>query len=160
MEALVSFAACLLTLRLAGLLAARWRARRAPELAFWAAGLASYALAAGALAWGAAAGWDGRAFRVYYLFGGLLTTVLLGTGSLVRAAPHLRGAVRSIVLVYCGLAVGAADDRAARGGLSRRRCLRGEVRRSDLHQSLSFAWEGCGTGGTARAGGFHPVRPC
>ena len=105
MEALVSFAACLLTLRLAGLLAARWRARRAPELAFWAAGLASYALAAGALAWGAAAGWDGRAFRVYYLFGGLLTAPLLGAGSLLLAG---RRAIAPVALVYAGLAAGIA----------------------------------------------------
>jgi hypothetical protein len=81
-EALIAFGAALLALRLAGRLAARWRARRAPELALWSASLLAYAAATAALAWGAAAGWDDAAFRVYYLFGGLLTAPLLGAGSL------------------------------------------------------------------------------
>jgi hypothetical protein len=104
-EALVAFAAALLALRLAGRLATRWRERRAPELAAWSASLLAYALACAALAWGAAAGWSGPAFRVYYFFGGLLTAPLLGAGSLLlvgqrRALP--------VVLVYAGLAAGVA----------------------------------------------------
>ena len=58
MEALLAFGAALLSLRLAALLAARWRERRRPELAAWAAALFAYAVASAALAWGAAAGWD------------------------------------------------------------------------------------------------------
>jgi hypothetical protein len=102
-EALLAFAAALLALRLAGDLIGRYRARRAPELAAWAASLVAYAVASGALAWGAAAGWDDRAFRVYYLAGGLLTAPLLGAGSLL-----LRGHrwARPLVLVYAGLAIG------------------------------------------------------
>ena len=108
MGAVFAFAAALVALRLGGRLAARWRVRRAPELLAWAAALFAYAAAAASLAWGASAGWDTRAFRVYYLFGGLLTTVLLGTGSVLRAAPRLRTSVQSVVLVYCGLAIGVA----------------------------------------------------
>jgi hypothetical protein len=104
-EALVAFGAALLTLRLAGALAGRWRERRRPELAFWAAGLAAYALASGTLAWGAAAGWDARAFRVYYLFGGLLTAALLGAGSMLLVGWRL---VAPVILVYAGLAAGIA----------------------------------------------------
>lgn len=103
MEPLVAFGAALLSLRLAGALAARWRARRAPELAAWSAALLSYAIASAALAWGAAAGWDGRAFRVYYLFGGLLTASLLGLGSLLLIG---RRWALWPGLVYAGLAVG------------------------------------------------------
>ncbi len=104
-ETLIAFFAALLALRLAGILASRWRENRRPELAWWAAGLAAYALATGALAWGAAAGWDDRVFRLYYLLGGLLTAPLLAVGSLrllgvARAAP--------IGLVFAGLAVGLA----------------------------------------------------
>jgi hypothetical protein len=104
-EALLAFGAALLAFRLASGLARRWRVRRAPELAAWAASLAAYAVASAALAWGAAAGWSDEAFRVYYLFGGLLTAPLLGLGSVLlvgrrRAVP--------IVLVYCGLAAGIA----------------------------------------------------
>jgi hypothetical protein len=104
-EALLAFGATLLSLRLAGALARRFRVRRAPELAAWAASLLCYAIASAALTWGAAAGWDDRAFRVYYLFGGLLTAPLLGAGSLLLAG---RRWAMPLALVYCGLAVGIA----------------------------------------------------
>src|SRR5438270_12727675 len=87
------------------MLAARWQARRAPELAAWAAALVTYAVASASLAWGAAAGWDGRAFRAYYLFGGLLTAPLLGAGSLALVG---RRSVVGLALFYAGLAVGVA----------------------------------------------------
>ena len=104
-DALLAFAAALIALRLSGDLVRRYRARRRPELAAWAAGLAAYALAAGALAWGAAAGWSEAAFRVYYLGGGLLTAALLGAGSLLLVR---RRWVTPVALVYVGLAVGVA----------------------------------------------------
>jgi hypothetical protein len=104
-DAVLAFAAALLALRLAGDLAARWRSSRRPELALWSASLGAYAFAAAALAWGAAHGWDGRAFRVYYLFGGLLTAPLLGAGSLALAG---RRWATPIALFYAGLAVGVA----------------------------------------------------
>ncbi|HEY3050905.1 MAG TPA: hypothetical protein VGJ40_04205 [Gaiellaceae bacterium] len=105
MEALFAFGAALLSLRLAAALAARWRATRRPELAAWSGALLAYAAASAALAWGAAAGWDERAFRVYYLFGALLTAPLLGLGSLL-----LYGWRRIVgpALIYVGLAVGIA----------------------------------------------------
>jgi hypothetical protein len=105
MDALLAFAAALLTLRLAGLLAARYRASGRPELLAWSAGLAAYALAAAAIAWGEAAGWDGRAFRVYYASGALLTAPLLGAGSLLLAG---RPRAAPLALVYAGLAVGVS----------------------------------------------------
>ena len=104
-DALLAFAATLVTLRLAGDLLRRFRARRAPELAAWAAGLAAYAIAAGALAWAAAAGWSEAAFRVYYLGGALLTASLLGAGSLLLAG---RRWVAPVAIAYAGLVVGIA----------------------------------------------------
>jgi hypothetical protein len=104
-DALLAFAAALVTLRLSGDLVRRYRRRRAPELAIWAAGLAAYALAAAALAWGAAAGWSDPVFRVYYLGGALLTASLLGAGSLRLVG---RRWIVPVVLVYVGLAVGVA----------------------------------------------------
>ncbi len=98
MNALLSFAAALLSLRLAGLLA---RGRRWA----WAGGLLSFAAAAAALAWGAAHGWDARAFRVYYLAGALLSAPLLGIGSLLLAG---RRWAAPLGLVYTGLALGVA----------------------------------------------------
>jgi hypothetical protein len=105
MEALLAFGAALLALRLSGLLAGRWRERREPQLAAWAAALAAYAVASAALAWGAASGWTDEAFRVYYLFGGLLTAPLLGVGSLLLAG---RRWAAPLGLLYAGLAVGVA----------------------------------------------------
>ena len=105
MEALVAFAAALLSLRLTALLARRWRATGRPELAAWTAALFAYAVASAALTWGAAAGWDSRAFRVYYLFGGLLTAPLLGLGSLLL---HGWRRISGAALVYVGLAIGIA----------------------------------------------------
>ena len=105
MDALLGFAAALLALRLAGQLAGRWRATRRPELAAWACSLTAYAVAAAAIAWGEAAQWDARAFRVYYAAGALLTAPLLGAGSLLLAGVRRTGAV---ALLYAGLAVGVA----------------------------------------------------
>jgi hypothetical protein len=102
-NALLAFAAALLALRLAAELARRWRSRRAPELAAWAASLLAFAVASAALAWGAAAGWSDVAFRVYYLCGALLTAPLLGAGSLLRTG---RRWATPVVLAYTGLAVG------------------------------------------------------
>jgi len=104
-DALVAFAAALLALRLAGLLAARYRSSRRPELLAWSAGLAAYAVAAAAIAWGEAAGWDERTFRVYYAAGALLTAPLLGAGSLQLAG---RRRAAPVTQVYAGFAVGIA----------------------------------------------------
>lgn len=98
MDALLSFAAALISLRLAGRLLGSGRVA-------WAGGLLSFAAAAAAMAWGAAHGWDEPSFRVYYLAGALLSAPLLGVGSLQLwgrrwAAPA--------GLLYTGLAVGVA----------------------------------------------------
>ena len=105
MEAILAFGAALLTLRLAGLLAGRWREQRHAHLLAWSAGLAAYALGAAAIAAGSAAGWNEGSFRAYYLFGGLLTAALLGAGSLLLAGVRIAGPV---ALVYAGLAIGVA----------------------------------------------------
>ena len=112
MEALVAFAAALLALRLTALLARRLRATGRPELAAWTAALFAYAVASAALTWGAAAGWDSRSFRVYYLFGGLLTAPLLGVGSLLLYGWRR---VAAPALVYVGLAVGIAISMPVHG---------------------------------------------
>lgn len=105
MEAILAFGAALLALRLAGLLAGRWRERREPRLLAWSAGLGAYALGAAAIAWGAAAGWNEGVFRAYYLCGGLLTAALLGAGSLLGVGVR---AAAPVALLYTGLAVGVA----------------------------------------------------
>ena len=95
---MLSFAAALVSLRLAGLLV---RGRRWA----WAGGLLSFAAAAAAMAWGSAHGWDARAFRVYYLAGALLSAPLLGVGSLQLWGRRWAG---GIGLLWVGLSVGIA----------------------------------------------------
>ena len=105
MNTILAFGAALVSLRLASDLVRRARSKRSPELTAWAASLVAYAAASAALAAGAAGGWHDATFRVYYLFGGLLTAPLLGVGSLLRAG--FRRAA-PIGLVYSGIAVGVA----------------------------------------------------
>jgi hypothetical protein len=107
-DVLLSFAAALVSLRLAGPLV---RARRYA----WAAGLASFAAACAAMAWGAAHGWDAPAFRVYYLAGALLSAPLLGFGSLSLAGRRWSA---PLALAYAGLAVGIAAAMPVHGSFS------------------------------------------
>jgi hypothetical protein len=107
-DTLLSFAAALVALRLAGrLLTARRFA--------WGAGLLSFAAAAAAMAWGAAHGWDAASFRVYYLAGALLSAPLLGIGSLQL---HGRRWAGPVGLLYVGLAVGVAAAMPLHGTFS------------------------------------------
>jgi hypothetical protein len=114
-EALLAFAAALVSLRLSADLLRRYRDRRTPELAAWAVALAAYAAAAGALAWGTAAGWGDAVFRVYYLGGALLTAAFLGVGSLLLAGRRRAGPA---AFVYAGLAVGIALAMPLRGEIA------------------------------------------
>jgi hypothetical protein len=104
-EALLAFVATLVSLRLSADLVRRYRLRRAPHLLAWAGALGAFAAGSAALAWGAAAGWTDPAFRVYYLFGGLLAAALLGAGSLLLVGVRWIG---PLTLVYVGVAIGVA----------------------------------------------------
>lgn len=108
MDVLLSFAAALISLRLAGPLA---RARRYA----WAGGLVAFAGACAAMAWGAAHGWDEPAFRLYYLAGALLSAPLLGIGSLSLSG---RRWAAPLGLVYVGLALGIAAAMPVHGSFS------------------------------------------
>ncbi len=105
MDVVFAFAAAIVATRLTAELVRRHRSRPQPGLLAWSAALAAFAIAAAAVAWGAAAGWDDRSFRVYYLFGGLLAAALLGAGSLLRVGVAWVG---PLALAYVGLATGIA----------------------------------------------------
>ncbi len=108
MDVLLSFAAALVSLRLAGRLL---QARRFA----WAGGLLSFAAAAAAMAWGSAHGWDAPAFRVYYLAGALLSAPLLGIGSLQLQGRRWAG---PLGLLYAGIAVGVASAMPLHGAFA------------------------------------------
>ncbi|MFN8224707.1 MAG: hypothetical protein U0R50_15845 [Gaiellales bacterium] len=105
MSVLVPFAATIVSLRLAGALLRRWRETARPELVSWALSLVSFGAASAALAWGGAYGWNDAVFKVYYLFGGLLTAALLGLGSLRRAGVRW---IRPVAVAYIAFSVGVA----------------------------------------------------
>ena len=156
MEAVLAFGATLVAVRLSAELIRRFRTRRRPEFLAWGAALAAYGVAAGALAWGAAAGWGEAAFRVYYLGGALLTAPLLGAGSLLLVG---RRWAAPLALVYAGLAIGVAlavplETSARRDRRSRRRrtCSssgprgfsRSRATRSGRRLSSSSRWRASG----------------
>jgi hypothetical protein len=69
----------------------RWLERhRRHELA-WSVALAMFVVAAAALAAGAAAGWNGVTFRVFYLFGAILDVPFLALGTVYLLAGPRRG---------------------------------------------------------------------
>jgi len=85
----------------------RWvRGRRPYELA-WTAALAMFAVAAGALAFGAQAGWSGPVFRVFYLFGAIADVPVLALGTVYLLAGRRAGGAATIgVIVFTAFAAG------------------------------------------------------
>jgi hypothetical protein len=59
----------------------RWLARRRPHELAWSVALAMFSLASGALAAGAALGWSGLTFRLFYLFGAIANVPFLALGT-------------------------------------------------------------------------------
>src|SRR5579864_5462664 len=77
----VSVSAMLVAMAFACSTFERWLARhRRHELA-WSGALTLFLIAAGALAVGAAVGWTGPTFRVFYLFGAILDVPFLALGT-------------------------------------------------------------------------------
>jgi len=135
MNALLSFAAALVSLRLAGLLL---RGRRYA----WAGGLVSFAAAAAAMAWGSAHGWDAYAFRVYYLAGALLSAPLLGIGSLQLMR---RRWAAPLGLVWTGLAIGLTLALHVHGTFGGGEVPRAQDHLDALPRALAIAASSLGT---------------
>jgi hypothetical protein len=134
-DVLLSFAAALLSLRLAG------RLLRAHRYA-WAGGLLTFAAAAGAMAWGTAHGWDAASFRVYYLSGALLSAPLLGIGSLELAGKRWAAPVG---LAYAGLAVGIAAAMDVHGSFGSSRVPHAQDHLDVLPRVVAIAGSSLGT---------------
>ena len=67
----------------------RWLDRRRPHELAWTMALAMFAVGAGALWLGAANGWNGPTFRIFYLFGAILNVPFLALGTV-----YLLGGIR------------------------------------------------------------------
>ena len=59
----------------------RYLAQRRPHELAWSVALLMFAIASGALAVGAGAGWTGPSYRTFYLFGGVTNVPFLATGT-------------------------------------------------------------------------------
>jgi len=85
----------------------RWTQRRSPHLSAWAVALGLFALASAFLALGTSNGWDPGTFRVFYLFGAVLTVPWLALGSVaLLLGPEAARRVRWFVVFFSGLASG------------------------------------------------------
>lgn len=82
--ALVSLALALSTFE-------RWLARRRRHELAWSVALAMFAIASFALAAGAAVGWTGPTFRVFYLFGAITNVPVLALGTVYLLGGRRRG---------------------------------------------------------------------
>ena len=69
----------------------RWLARRRRHELAWSVALAMFSIGAGALWWGATAGWDPVSFRVFYLFGAVLNVPFLALGTVYLLGDQRRG---------------------------------------------------------------------
>jgi hypothetical protein len=82
MNVLLPLLSCLVSLVFGALVLEQWRQRRRSFQAVWAAGLAWYAVSAGAQFAGAAFGWSPALYRAWYLFGAIFVAAYLGMGTI------------------------------------------------------------------------------
>jgi hypothetical protein len=85
----------------------RWLARHRRHDASWTVALACFAVAAFALAFGAAHGWGAVSFRVFYLFGAIVNVPVLALGTVYLLGGQRRGDVAAAaVALVCAFATG------------------------------------------------------
>jgi hypothetical protein len=114
-------------------------ARPAPHRIAWALGFALFAAGSAAEAYGASYGWSAVAFRLYYLFGGVLAVALLGLGSAWLHLPRswalvLTGAVAASVPAAAITVLAASVDHSALG------VARLRPPPNDALNGLAFLW--------------------
>src|SRR5258705_8367480 len=100
-------AASLLALAFAMCTFERWLDRRKPHEAAWTAALSLFAVASMALWAGAAFGWNGLWFRLFYLFGAIVNVPYLALGTVYllaerRIAQHIAVGVHAFALFSAG----------------------------------------------------------
>jgi hypothetical protein len=103
LQTALATAAALVSLAFAMATFERWLARRRPHELAWSVALVQFSVASFALAAGAAMGWDGPTFRVFYLFGAVTNVPFLGLGTV-----YLLGGRRAGDRTAVGVALFAA----------------------------------------------------
>jgi len=87
-------------------LAERWWIRRRPHELAWTVALVLFACGSLSLWAGAALGWQGWTFRLFYLFGAVVNVPFLALGTIELLAPRRAAIVRSGVALACAFAAG------------------------------------------------------
>jgi hypothetical protein len=98
----------------------RWLVRRRPHELLWSVALAMFSLAAFALAAGAALGWSGVAFRLFYLFGAIANVPFLAAGTVaLLGGRRWAGPVAAGVGLFTAFAAGVLATAPFTGPLPR-----------------------------------------
>jgi hypothetical protein len=108
--AVVSLAFALSTLE-------RWLAERRPQELAWTVALGMFSLASASLAAGAAGGWNGVTFRLFWFFGAVANVPLLALGTVYllygRRTGNIWAVVIGLAVAFAGGVIAAAPLRAA-----------------------------------------------
>jgi hypothetical protein len=84
----------------------RWVVRKRPHELAWAIALALFACGSLSLWAGAALGWSGWSFRLFYAFGAVVNVPFLALGTIELLAPRRAPAIRVGVALACAFAFG------------------------------------------------------
>lgn len=124
----------------------RWLARRRPHELAWSVALAMFSLASGALAAGAALGWNGVTFRLFYLFGAIANVPFLALGTVYLLSRHRRRAdlCAAGVALFFAFAAGVVAMAPFTGPVPREELARGSEVFGPLPRVLAASASGVG----------------
>lgn len=107
LQTALAAASTLLALAFTLVLLERWLARRRPQEGAWAASLAMFTAASGALFVGAGLGWGEASFRAFFLFGAIVNVPYLALGTVYLLAGRRAGdRTRDVIVVASAFAAG------------------------------------------------------
>ncbi|MBM4416802.1 MAG: hypothetical protein FJ033_00585 [Chloroflexi bacterium] len=109
-------AAAFVCLLFAALVFEQFRLRRRAFQVLWALGLLWYGIGAGTEFVGAAFGWSEPIYRLWYLFGAILTAAYLGAGTVTLLARTGFGYIAALGLIVGGLFALLSQQRLVREG--------------------------------------------
>jgi hypothetical protein len=123
----------------------RWLARRRRHELAWSAALLQFSLASAALAAGAALGWNGVWFRLFYLFGAIANVPLLAVGTIYLLAGERAGdRWAAAVVVLTAFAAGVVGVAPLTGPIPRHALPRGSEVFGPLPRVLAATASGAG----------------
>lgn len=99
MEQFISITAAVIAIAFAADLVGDFLRKPRPHTAAYAAGISMFAIASSALAYGLTAGWNGPAYRIFFLLGAILNIPFLALGSMYLVVGKRAG---TIMFIACG----------------------------------------------------------